>query len=169
MRIIKGALISFSLIFLLLTAMSLLMPSRVRISRAADIRMQHDSLQAYLATLRNWTCWMPALRGDSTPVNFAAQSSGAGAALRTPTATIRINNATPGSITFTILQNGDSLTGGFTIIPGRSADSTVLQWYFDQRFKWYPWQKFKSLFSEKILGPEMEAGMEGIKRCTELK
>jgi hypothetical protein len=167
MRIIKGALISFCFIFLLITLISLLMPSRVRISRAADFHNAPASLQSYISNLSNWNCWLPALRAEGIGISFPAHTSGPGAVLQTAATSIRINSSTPGAITFTMLQQGDSITGGFTILPGRTADSAVVQWYFDQRFKWYPWQKFKALFSEKIIGSGMEEGLDSLKRCME--
>ena len=47
-----------------------------------------------------------------------------------------------------------------------NADSLTLQWYMDFRLKWYPWQKFGSLFYENTYGRMMEEGLTNLKAKT---
>jgi len=54
MRLIKLAIISFVILFLLVTSISLLIPSTVHISRATDIRATKEKLMEQLAIPANW-------------------------------------------------------------------------------------------------------------------
>lgn len=53
----------------------------------------------------------------------------------------------------------------FHLIPAGSV--TVVQWYFDFTFKWYPWEKFSSIIYDKQLGPQMEQSLLNLKRLLE--
>ena len=59
MRLIKLAIISFVVFFLLITGISLFFPSHVRISRATDIAAPVDSVHARISQPLNWKSWYP--------------------------------------------------------------------------------------------------------------
>ena len=52
---------------------------------------------------------------------------------------------------------------GWKIYQHSQVDSLTLQWYMDFQLKWYPWQKFGSLFYENTYGVMMEKGLSNIK------
>ena len=66
-------------------------------------------------------------------------------------------------------QSGDSrpLPGEFNFIGGDSARHITVQWQFDQKVKWYPWEKFASIVSDKALGPYMEKSLDNLKSVVE--
>ncbi len=39
----------------------------------------------------------------------------------------------------------------------------IVQWQFEEKFKWYPWQRLSSMFNEKMLGPVMEESLDSLK------
>jgi hypothetical protein len=43
----------------------------------------------------------------------------------------------------------------------------VLQWYFDIKLRWYPWEKFGSIVFDKQLGPPMEKSLGNLKKLLE--
>lgn len=56
---------------------------------------------------------------------------------------------------------------GWKIYGKAGADSLTLQWYMDFHLKWYPWQKFGSLFYENTYGVMMQQGLDNIKSRVE--
>lgn len=48
-----------------------------------------------------------------------------------------------------------------------SASITVVQWYFDIKLKWYPWEKFGSIIFDKQFGPPMERSLNNLKKLVE--
>jgi hypothetical protein len=156
MRLIKLALISMVVFFGLLTAMSLLIPAHVRISRAVNIHSSSGRVFYFISNREQWPQWHPAFQNGDAMAQLQHQ--------------IRI---TP------LLQTDTSLTvrwgqpGKRPVINGwqlhRVAirDSATLQWYMDFQLKWYPWQKFSSLLYEKAYGTFMEQGLQNLKRITE--
>src|SRR5690606_5024508 len=57
MKLVKLGIISVIVFFCLLMAITALMPSQVRVSRAVDIHVPADSLQVLIARLDNWEQW----------------------------------------------------------------------------------------------------------------
>jgi hypothetical protein len=150
MRIIKLALISFVFIFLILTGMSLFIPSHIRISRATNLLAERDSIFALVNDSSKWKLWNPLFQGNA----------------RFPAPDIQTR----------VLEKSDTMTKMEFYIAGKntllnswqlhhysSTDSVTLQWYMDFHNKWYPWEKFRSLFYESTYGNMMETGLNNIK------
>jgi len=38
----------------------------------------------------------------------------------------------------------------------------VIHWTFEQKVKWYPWEKFQTLLNEKLLGSKMEMELQNL-------
>jgi hypothetical protein len=82
--------------------------------------------------------------------------------------TVTIKEALPGKIK-ALWQTGkkDPVEGEFNFFAKDSAAPITLQWNFTQKVKWYPWQKFASIVSDKTLGPFMEKSLENLKKEAE--
>lgn len=60
---------------------------------------------------------------------------------------------------------GEKVKGEFTL--HESANITVVQWYYDFKLKWYPWEKFGSITFDQQLGPVMERSLNKLKKLVE--
>ena len=69
----------------------------------------------------------------------------------------------------TIGNSGTAVTNGWQIYNYPHSDSLTVQWYMDMHMKWYPWQKFGSLFYEATYGSMMQNGLTNIKGLAENK
>jgi hypothetical protein len=154
-RLIKLALISIVVIFLVATAITLMIPSHITISKAINIRAEKDSIFALIRDRGEWSKWHPAfIPNDSTPrfdsIHVVSQ---------------RVND----SEIVMLLQQGnkDVVTNGWRIYHHDNVDSLTLQWYMNFNMKWYPWKKLGSLFYENTYGVMMEQGLSNIKEITE--
>jgi hypothetical protein len=147
-RFIKLAIISFALIFGLLTAISLLIPSRVRISKAIDLQAPRDSVRHLITDTTAWRAWHPAYLNN-----------------RQQAAAITINTISDSLITATISSPGkNSLLNGWQFYTHGQSSTYTLQWYIDFKLRWYPWEKFGSLFYEATYGQMIEQGLSNIKK-----
>ncbi|HEU4861369.1 MAG TPA: hypothetical protein VFT15_16100, partial [Chitinophagaceae bacterium] len=70
-------------------------------------------------------------------------------------------------ITEMVTDNGRPIISVLKVIRHHEGDSSTLQWYMDFKLRWYPWEKFKSLFFENIYGFQMERGLENLKQLSE--
>jgi hypothetical protein len=150
MRIIKLALISFIFIFLVLTGMSLFIPSHIRISRATNLLAERDSIFSFVNDSSKWKRWNPLFQGNQKypapeiQTKFLEQSD----------TLTRVQYFNPGR---------ETLLSSWELHRYASTDSVTLQWYMDFHNKWYPWEKFRSLFYEKTYGSMMETGLKNLK------
>lgn len=149
MRIIKLGLISFAFLFLIVTLISLLIPSHIRISRATNLPPVRDSI---MALLKNEKAWNP-IYTDSA---IASRSAGL---QRT------ITEQTDSTFVYTLQDEGRKpVTNGWRLYGAPASDSLTLQWYMDFRLGFLPWQKFSSLFYEGTYGILMETGLANLKK-----
>ena len=59
MRVIKLAILSFIILFLLVTIISLFIPSHIRISKATDINSTKEVVMSYITDPLKWKEWYP--------------------------------------------------------------------------------------------------------------
>ena len=159
MRIIKLIIISAVVLFSLVTAISFLLPSKVRISRAVNIDVPASDVYEKLKQVRDWEQWNEYIK--ALPEKTVSPDS-----ISSRRLTIHIIRSDTGSIESLWRQpDGTTFTGMYHLIPRGSV--TVVQWYFDFRFKWYPWEKLGSIVYDKQLGPQMEQSLINLKRSLE--
>lgn len=149
MRIIKLAILSFVFLFVLVTLISLLIPSQIRLSKATNLP---NNRQRIWTIVKTDTSWHPAYRDTATSKAFSVLQK-------------TIVAQTDSTYVMQLLQPGRTpVISGFQLYGRPSSDSLTLQWYMDFRLGWYPWQKFSSLFYEQTYGSMMEKGLANIKQ-----
>jgi hypothetical protein len=152
MRLVKLAVISFIIFAGIFTAMSLLVPSHIRVSRAITLSRDADSVFYFIKNTSQWHRWHPALQG--TDSNTLHKNK----VLLLPV------SRTDTSFVVRWQQPGKkAMVNGWQLHRFGTADSVALQWYMDFQLQWYPWQKFGSLLYEGTYGRMMEQGLQNIK------
>lgn len=149
MRIIKLGLISFIVIFLIITLISLLFPSQIRVSRATNLPNKRDSI---FALLKDEKSWHPAYLDSASSLQMDQLKK-------------TIVEQTDSTLVYTLQQSDRKrVNNGWKIYGTPSSDSLTLQWYLDFKLSWYPWEKFSSLFYERTYGTMMEQGLLNLKK-----
>ena len=161
MRLVKLGLISLIGLFLVIFLLSLLIPSTMRVSRAITIDTPVDSVNTYVKDMRQWALWNALLKNDNlhaVQIDSSSFSSNEMKIIMLPpdSTVIRTSWERVGQDK---IQSGVSVT--------QAANSTIVQWYFDFKVKWYPWEKFGSIVFDKELGPPMEQSLEQLKKLCE--
>jgi hypothetical protein len=163
MRIIKLAVISFVILFVLATAISLLLPSSITISRAIDIYSSKDTVYDQINNIEKWKSWIA--NRDTLPVsvNHTGQK-----VFNLGTTKAWITSSTKKQIlTKWQVGEGQILPAEFNFVEQDGSTYITLQWKFVQKVKWYPWEKLASIVSDKILGQFMEASLDNLKSHVE--
>lgn len=161
MRFVKLAIISAIVLFIVIFLFSLIIPSTVRVSRAIDISAPKDSLIAQLADLRQWKQWN--IMANNPELGNEQFTEGA---ITSEHMTITKKALTGDTLLTDWKQpNARVLNSGFSWYG--NDDRLVLQWYFDIKLRWYPWEKFGSIVFDKQLGPPMEKSLGNLKKLLE--
>jgi len=165
MRIIKLAILSFIFLFLVVTIISLFIPGHIRISKATNIGSEDVfRYNIYVSQLPQWKQWHPALKNiPENEFQILKDSS-----ISIHGTTIRITERKKDElVTEMRTDKGRPILSGFKLIRHQEGDSATLQWYMDFKLRWYPWEKFRSLFYENIYGLQMEQGLKNLKELSE--
>jgi len=138
MRILKLFLISLLVFLILLTAVGLLFPAQVQVSRATDLPGQRRSvLMTLMQTDRFRSCLIDSANAD-IPLVVSSDST-------------------------LVWQQGKDTRVVWTF-HGREGQIT-LQAVVQTRLGWLPWQRFRSLLMEPRYGPWLERQLEKFKDC----
>ena len=165
MRFVKLGIISIIVFALLITAMSLLFPSHIRISKAIDINSQRDTVLLQLREPGKWKKWYPG--ADSLEL-LVVDGKTEGLLLTGAQGTIRVTGSTDSTVT--AVTSGKTVreaVTGWNVFPTSLPNTVTVQWYMDFHLRWYPWEKFSSLLLEKRYGPIMEKGLANLKSLLE--
>jgi hypothetical protein len=151
MRIIKLGIISFVLLFAIVTLMSLFIPSRIRISRAVNLSPSATHILSRIKDTNQWKTWHPAFMKTE------------GSQKMVPLWRIPVSSGPEEFICKVQYMDRKPVTNGWRLYTNTPGDSLTIQWYMDFQLSWYPWQKFGSLFYESSYGRLMETGMTNLK------
>jgi hypothetical protein len=169
MRLIKFAFLGLVTLFVVLTALSLLLPAEIRISRVANVaESRRREVYAAVSDLRAWNKWNEFVsRTPLTNIRYSTPSDGAGAFLLTDQLRIEEKRAdTAGVLMNWDIVNGKQFAVGFQFL-SLNPDSLTVQWWFEFHFRWYPWEKLGIFVFDRKLGPVMEESLGGLQRFVE--
>lgn len=148
MRLIKLFGISFVVFFLLLTAFTSLIPGKVRISRAIDIAASKETVLPYLVDSTKWDGWNKWVTDAKSTIDK------------------QLIQASDSLVTYTWAVGGKEVTSNWAVYELREG-TTSLQWFFDIRVKWYPWEKLASIVYDQQMGPVMDESLAALKKQIE--
>ena len=169
MRLIKQLLIGFLGLSILMFLFSLLLPTRVRISRGVVISKTVDTITAYLRDIRQWHDWNPLMQLDDansfsyTGDSVAQWTSQQGSSTRN---TISIFQKRDSILPVTLdLYGQGKLESGFTLTPheGMGGSGTQVEWWIIEKTGWLPWNKFYGIFADRLKGPVIEKGLDQLR------
>ena len=157
MRLVKLLLISFLVLASIITAISLLFPSKVVVSRAIEITAPKEKIAYYVSDLNHWNAWMTEWKENKVTIK--------GNTAYISTQTIQLVQQTDSSARFNWVATGQPPYDVLIELLPLSKDLYVIHWSFTQHVHWYPWEKFQTLLNEKLLGYKMENELANLKEA----
>ena len=167
MRIIKQLLLGAVGLFILVFLFSLLLPSRVRISRAVLIRQPEDTVAAHLQNIHEWNKWNALLQFDAgAEFHYQGDSIVYWNSRQQKKETqnrILLQSKKDTLIPFVMnLYGQKELQCGFSLskYEGMEGKATQLEWWIVEKTGWMPWEKFYGIFADRLKGPVMERSLD---------
>jgi hypothetical protein len=169
MRFIRFLLLAVISLFLVMTALSLLFPSHLRVMRAVNVGAPRPRVLAAIGDLRAWAEWNEFVRSTQLAnKTWSTPSAGAGAWMHSDQMSILESAADSEGVSLDWdLKGGKRFPGGMSVLQS-FPDSITVQWWFDLTFRWYPWEKLGLFVYDRKLGPAMEESLTGLKRYVEI-
>jgi hypothetical protein len=163
MRFLKLALFSLLVIFLLFTAIGLLMPSSVTVTRKANINAVIDSVRFYTNDLSKWQYWL-----NGVDTNYNEASSAKNAQLKLGVYTISVVEKNQKYIT-TLWQSEHAKNQLCRIHLNDSIEPnlTTVYFSFQQHLSWLPWDRLGGMLHDEVIGPSMQSSLDKLKQVVE--
>ena len=172
MKIVKGAIIVFIGIFIFITLISLLIPSKIVTARA--VAVQSDSVKLFneISDLKNWKHWHPVFINDSSSIKISNAGNQVNDYAEWITKgkknTLLITKIKYPAITFLLKREGENdLENSLSLMAVQEQGNMQVQWVAITKLKWYPWEKFSGIFIEKMAGSGYENALNSLKNYVE--
>ena len=167
MRYIKAFVIGLVALFILLTAIGLLMPSTVMVGRSVEIEAPVDSVRFYTNNAANWRYW---INGADTAyfkqLTATADEKNSKIILGTYTVTV-LNNDPKYMITSWQGKTTKEQLNRLDVYYHSSTGVTVVNWSFQQQLSWFPWDRLGAMLYDSVYGPSMEVSLNKLKKICE--
>jgi hypothetical protein len=172
MRLIKFVFVGFTCLFIVITLISLLLPSEVKVSRAVVISAPEDKIYDDIADLKNWKNWHPSFQADSIVISYSSPSFGKGAYCNIlyhfQQTHLQITDADSSSVKFLSQLNGaNDIDNEIRIIPVKEFNSYQVEWRAITKLRWYPWDKFYGIFIDKLTAQGYQNALDDLKDSLE--
>jgi polyketide cyclase/dehydrase/lipid transport protein len=161
-KILKLIIGSFIILFVIITIISLFIPSNVQISKAVEINAEKKSIYQQLIDPNKWYHWYPA--SDSIKV-FYLIGEPKGIVIDNLKLELTGSDSNQIRAKYSSSEATKEMETTWKLIPGQQ--SVAVQWSMNFHLHWYPWEKFSSLLLEKRYGPVMETGLNNLKNYME--
>lgn len=163
MKLLKLAAISLVCLFALATGIGALLPSKVLVSRAANINAPAEKILAAVKDIHEWKNWVEGMNDGSVHINSASEAA-------IGKSTVRIVQVTDSSVVSEwISSQNKKQVSTIQLIAQPQQNLTIVQWQFEQTVGWLPWEKLGTIMNDKILGPMMEKNLEKLRQYIEAK
>lgn len=171
MRLLKGFVIAICGLFVVVTLLSLLMPSKVMTARSVTIEPSPQKIMEQVQDLQNWKNWHPVFKNEKNIV-ISSPSSGVGAYAEWVSGNkkkhLQITEVSQNAVRFLLKRPGENdLLNKIELINFKDSSSIQVEWSSLTKLKWYPWEKFSGIFVDKMTGPGYEAALNELKSFVE--
>ena len=169
MRLIKAFLAGAIGLFVVITLLSLLIPSKVKVSRTTLINnTTRAKVFEQVSNLSNWKNWHPVFKNSDGKMNVITEASTGNSSAEIiygdKSARLVVTSADSNSIKFILQSPGENEIQNELIISSIPQQANVqVEWRALNKLKWYPWEKFYGIFVDKLTGPGYEAALNELK------
>ncbi len=174
MRLIKAFLVGAIGLFVIITLFSLLIPSRVRVSRAVLINnTTTNAVYQQIVNFDNWKKWHPIFTTDSAiifwhPPAIVGKDSDCIILQRGKEVKIQLISADSNSVEFLLQAGGENDIDNDIVLSSLPGQNSVqVEWRAITKLHWYPWEKFYGIFIDQLTGPGYDAALNGLKEYLE--
>ena len=152
-------------IFIITTIISLFIPSTVRITKAIQINAPEEGVLNQLTHVSNWKNWYP---GADSSKFFYENNRLKGLILdEHKKQYLILTGKRENEVTAEYLLPNKKIPTGWLFATNTNSSSVTVQWYMDFHLRWYPWEKFSSFMFERIYHPQLQQGLENLKKYVE--
>lgn len=161
-----------AVILILMLLAAFLLPSRVTISKTALIAAPPSRVDSELVDFERWKNWFPPLQGENvTMIKLPARAGAINSVSLTDgqgkTLGLDLLLSKKDTILVALTSKSASRVHYQFIISNHNNAQTQITWNVNSDLGWYPWDKIRGIFLDKISGPQYEAALANLKKASE--
>ncbi len=168
MKFFRGGLFVFGGLFLVMTLISMLIPSTIMTAKSVTVQCDSAKLFNAVSDFKNWKKWHPVFIADSSKITIdSSKNTATWSSSGKENKLVVTKNAYP-ELNFLLQRDGENDMDN-TIYVNRVEEggNMQVQWKSVVKLKWYPWEKFAGIFVEKLSGAGYEAALASLKKYVE--
>lgn len=161
-------LVSLLVLFLVFSVLSFMLPSTVVIANQVVVKAPVEKVQAQVEHFTNWQNWNDAFQDPGVQIKFLPPDSSR-VELHDSSKVVLLSMLRPGNDTINVLFSGEGLPGmeyEFTFMDRETIHSNLMLQVRIQ-LKWYPWERVKGLFMQKMAANYYESMLDQLKTAAE--
>lgn len=165
MQLIKRTVIIALLILGGLLGFSLFLPRKISIARAVELPIGSECPSERIAHFSNWHQWFPALKSNISTIEVLSDSS---AILKNNfgmETQLKALSSKPDSLVFHLSSGNSNPVEMVFMLQTVNNNHTVLHLVVNTELEWYPWQRLRGIFMDKVVGPQYEEVLENIRKA----
>ena len=169
---IKGFLFAVTGLFIMVTLVSLLIPSKVTVTRGEVVNASGARVFSEIANIRHWQNWQPVFKETPVKLSFSNDSTVAGSYCqwegRGRKNKLQFISVTENQVTVSLTSTGDNeVINTISVLPLADSSRVQVEWRAVTKLNWYPWEKFYGIFVEKLTGSGYETILKSLKTYVE--
>lgn len=169
---IKGFLLTILGLFIMITIVSLFIPSKINTVKAEVIHASQEKIYTEISDLQHWKNWQPVFKEEAANIKISEPSFGIGAYAEwkknDKINRVKITGTGKSFIRFLLIRQGEKdIENMVSIFPVEDSTALQVQWQSITHLRSYPWEKFAGIFIEKMAGPGYEASLKALKDYVE--
>lgn len=168
MRKIIFVTLGFVFILGMLALLSLLLPSKITITKSVGVNVPSAEVHEYVNDLRKWPEWFLPMEDSSMNITYTDGDA---------SVTIRDNKgkemklekmpSTIDTVNFALRTPSATRVFYQVILIPQNEYNTQIVFNVNTYFKWYPWEKIKGVFLDKMSGPMYQKSMYQLEKAIE--
>ena len=165
-RLAKVFFVGLVSLFAVITCLSLLIPSSVKVSRVVTINDTVTNVYAQVVDFHNWHNWHPVFASKEATVSYSGKDCEI--AYNNTKAKMIFQSVDSLSVKFLLAADGENdISNQISIQSLPKQKVTQVEWQAITKLHWYPWEKFYGIFIDKLSGPGYDAALDGLKKYME--
>lgn len=164
MRQVKVIFFSLLSLCIVIILFSFLIPSKTKLSRAITIKKPIDVVKKELNNFKNWEQWHIGIteKNKQNKVTYNVDSS----VMTMNNVTMEIIGQNDSSVQYkSSNRKGELIFSTANLI--NHNDSCTVNWFYQFKARWYPWEKFRSIFIDNMYGPSIDTNLTALKKYLE--
>ena len=169
-KLVKGFVVGLVGLMLMITLISLLIPSKVIVSRAVVVHAPAEKISAFITDLNQWKKWHPIFVQDSNKVTISIQGNKKVISWQQngKENDLKFTQLLSGQVKFATESAGRKQSDNIiSVLPLADGTGQQVEWTSVNYLKWYPWQKFGGMFLNQISGPGYELALNNLRDLVE--